>query len=350
MRLLCLLTSITLLGGCFKFQQGLVSLYGQKNFVQINKEKIYLEQEGQGEAVLLVHGFGASHSTWDAMRPALKERYRVLALDLPGHGFSDKYPGDYSMPAIARKVLKVLDSQGVKQVHVVAHSWGTAISLTLAQLAPQRVRSLTLISSFAYEEQLPPFLTWSRVAGLGEILFGMFWTERVDDRLGYAFYDADRFATPEVADKVRKVYERPGVLAAALAAARGIRFTELQQSYRRMKIPTLVISGREDRVTRLPAARRLNSDLPNSRHVVIPLCGHMAPLEHPTKVLREIFLFHAEVGTQRKSPPLPQGEPKKGARGSGLSSVTQARSAEDSRRAERSPPLPQGEPKKGARP
>ena len=303
---------LLLVSGCLSFQQGPTTRWGTDNFVKVSgKEKLYvLDSGGDRPVVLLIHGFGASHTSWNGIRPRLQERYRVIAVDLPGHGYSDKYEGDYSIKAVAAKLLKLLDLKGVKHAHVVGHSWGTAISLSLSLQAPNRVRSLTLMSPFAYEKQVPPFLLWARAPIMGEFLFSQIWDQRLDDRLAYAFYDADKFATPEVTDKAKKVMKRPGVLAAALAAARGIRFTEMEPAYPGLEVPVLILSGREDRVTRLHAARQLNADLPNSRHKVIPLCGHLIPVEHPRKVLRHLQRFYEELQQAPGSrPPAPAPAP-----------------------------------------
>ena len=300
------LAPLLLASGCLSFQQGPTARWGTDNFVHISdKEKLYvLDSGGDRPVVLLIHGFGASHTSWISIRPKLQERYRVIAVDLPGHGYSDKYEGDYSIKAVAAKLLKLLDLKGIKRAHVVGHSWGTAISLSLAVQAPDRVRSLTLMAPFAYEKQVPPFLLWARAPLMGEFLFSQIWDQRLDDRLAYAFYDVEKFATPEVTDKAKEVMKRPGVLAAALAAARGIRFTEMEPAYPELEVPVLILSGREDRVTRLHAARRLNADLPNSRHKVIPLCGHLIPVEQPRKVLRYLGQFYAEI--EQKHAPAPE--------------------------------------------
>ena len=318
MRILSLLwlAPALLAGGCLKFQQVPSTGWGTDNFLEIaDGERMYvLDSGGTGEAVLMVHGFGASHTSWIGLRPTLEKRYRVIAVDLPGHGYSDKYAGDYSIKAVANKLLRVLDLKGIKRAHVVAHSWGTAVSLNLAIQAPERVRSLTLMASFAYEKQVPPFLVWARAPLMGEFLFSMMWDQRLDDRLAYAFYDANKFATPAVTDKAKKVFKRPGVLAAALAAARGIRFSDMEPRYPELQVPVLIISGREDRVTRMAAARQLNADLPDSRHKVIPLCGHMIPVEHPNKVLRHLRRFWAEVAEDSRRSPSPAPAPEEAAK------------------------------------
>lgn len=300
--LLSLAVSLVVLPGCLSFQQGPTTAFGTKNFVKIGSENIFVTDEGQGPAVVLLHGFGASGKSWRAVAPKLVKRgYRVLTLDLPGHGFSDKYAGDYSIQAVGRKVLAVLERKGVMRPHVVAHSWGTAVALGMAQQAPQKVRSLSLLSSFAYKEQLPPFMVWARAPGMGEFLFTFIWDQRLDDRLNYAFYDPDRFAHPAAADEARETFRRPGAMAAGLAVMRGIRFEKMQEQYPKTKTPVLIISGKQDRVTRLPAAQRLHADLPDSRHLVLPRCGHMPLIEHPLKVVRAMRGFWAELDARENN-------------------------------------------------
>jgi len=294
-----------LLSGCLSFQQGPTTRWGTDNFVSLDgREKMYvLDSGGSGDVVLMVHGFGASHNSWAALRPGLEKKFRVITVDLPGHGYSDKYEGDYSIKAVAAKLWRVLDIKGIKsRVHVIGHSWGTAVSLNLAMQQPERVRSVTLMASFAYEKQVPPFLVWARAPGMGEFLFSMIWPERLDDRLAYSFYDAEKFATPEVADRAKAIMKHEGYLASSLAAARGIDFSDMEPRYPELEVPVLIISGREDRVTRLEAARQLNADLPDSRHKIIPLCGHMIPVEHPKKVLRHLRRFWAESEPQTPGP------------------------------------------------
>jgi pimeloyl-ACP methyl ester carboxylesterase len=282
--------------GCLAFQQGPVNLWGSKHYVTVGNERLWVEESGPKEApaVLLIHGYGASGQSWRKIRPTLAQRYRVVVVDMPGFGRSDKYPGDYSIKSIGRKLFKVLDARGIHRVHLVGHSFGTAVALGMGQLDPRRVRSLTLIASFAYEDQLPPFMIWARAPGMGEFLYAVIWDQRLDDRLTYAFYDPDRYAHPDGVDEARKNFDHPGAMAASLATVRAMRLEPLEQRYAKMKLPTLIISGRDDRVTRLPAARRLAADLPDARHVVIPRCGHIPIIEQPAKVLQALQPFLAQ--------------------------------------------------------
>jgi pimeloyl-ACP methyl ester carboxylesterase len=302
-----LLGALALVGtsGCLEFQQGPVKLGNPKDFAVVDGQKIYVEEMGPKDArdtILLVHGFGATGRGWLFIEPALKQRYRVLVVDMPGFGRSDKYPGDYSGAATAKKAFAVLDARGAKRVHLVCHSYGTAVCLAMALQAPRRVQTLTLISSFAYEDQLPPFLTWARVPLVGELLFGLMWNSRIDDRMNYAFYNPDKFIYPAAIDEARKLMELPGALAASLATVRGMDFS-MHTRYRTLPQPALVISGRDDPVTRLPSARRLVNDLPNARHLVISQCGHVPFVEQPAKVIQGLLAFLHQHETPPPPPP-----------------------------------------------
>jgi pimeloyl-ACP methyl ester carboxylesterase len=291
--LICLL-----LAGCPRFQEGPVDFWGKQGYVQLGKERIYVHDRGRGPAILLIHGYGAAHDNWIPLLGELARSHRVLAVDLPGFGRSDKYPGDYSPSSLAGKLAQVLDQKGVREAHVVAHSWGTSIALALTLEQPARVRSLTLISAWLYEEKLPPFFIWARAPGVGEALFALFYKERADDRMALAFHDPEPFTHPKVMDLVRTALNRPGAVAAALAAARGQRFTEMEKRYRTIAQPALLIWGAQDRISRVKVGQRLVGELRDARLKVIERCGHIPMLEQPNQVLRAIREF-----LPREAPP-----------------------------------------------
>jgi pimeloyl-ACP methyl ester carboxylesterase len=280
--------------GCPQFESGPSSGTGTaKGLVKVGQEQIYVRDQGEGPAVLLIHGYCGSSNHWARIQPELAKTHRVLAVDLPGNGLSDKRAGDYSMDAIAERLVGVLDAKRIRTAHVVAHSWGTSIALALALRAPARVSSLTLIGVWAYEEQLPPFIVWARAPLVGEVLYTLFFDERLDDRMGMTFYNVDAYVDPDGIEKAEEAIARPGFLAAALASARGMRFADLERRYKALPHRVLIIHGQFDPVTRAPWAMRLNSELKDSRLVVIPLAKHMAIYTQPQKVLRALRPFLA---------------------------------------------------------
>jgi pimeloyl-ACP methyl ester carboxylesterase len=226
------------------------------------------------ETVLLVHGYGASSASYAPVMDALAARFRVLAIDLPGFGKSDRLEGDYSPEALADVLAEVLSKKGVTRAHVVGHSWGSSVVLAFARRHPERLGRLVVISGWMYDDQLIPFMRWARVPGVGEALYATFYSQGIGERLYLNFVDPS-LVTQRVVDEVQKQMSLDGAVAAALAAARGMRFAETESEYRTIQHPTLLLWGREDRVARLPFGERLARELPHARLVVLPRCGHI---------------------------------------------------------------------------
>ncbi|WP_248802802.1 acetoin dehydrogenase dihydrolipoyllysine-residue acetyltransferase subunit [Pseudomonas sp. MWU13-2100] len=114
----------------------------------------FFERGEGGEPLLLVHGFGGDLNNWLFNHEALAAGRRVIALDLPGHGESSKQLQRGDLDELSGVLLALLDHLQIPVVHLVGHSMGGAISLNTARLAPQRVRSLTLIGSAGLGEHI----------------------------------------------------------------------------------------------------------------------------------------------------------------------------------------------------
>ncbi|RYE81858.1 MAG: alpha/beta fold hydrolase, partial [Myxococcales bacterium] len=297
------------------------------SFAEIEGTRVRYIDRGQGPAVVLIHGFASALDTWTTVVPTLAKDHRVIALDLKGFGWTDRPEGDYSPAAQARLVLGLMTERGIDKADLVAHSWGSSVALSAALMAPERVTRLALYDAWVFEEQLPSFFLWSQASGLGEVLFGLFYKERPDEKIAHAFYD-QRFVTQELADEVEKALDRPGTVPAALAAVRGQRYAEVQKRYRTIQQPTLLLWGREDEVTTLPFGERLSRELPHSRLVVYPLCGHFPMLEAANASTTELASFLSPAAAPAAgappagapAPPVPVGPPEGGRRTNDLPS------------------------------
>jgi pimeloyl-ACP methyl ester carboxylesterase len=247
-------------------------------------ERLVLPQRGQlriiernataTETVLLVHGYGSSSASYLPIVDDLARHFHVLAVDLPGFGKSDRLAGDYSPDALADVLEEVLDQKGVARADVVGHSWGSSVVLAFARRHPQRLNRLVIISGWVYDEQLLPLMRWARVPGLGEVLYRLFYRQLIGERLYLNFADG-ALLSQKVVEDVERQMDLDGALAAALAAARGMRFSEHEAEYKNIRHPTLLLWGREDRVARLAFGERLATELPHARLVVLPRCGHI---------------------------------------------------------------------------
>lgn len=267
------------------------------------------EAEKQKPPVVLVHGFASSLETWTAVVPVLRRTHRVIALDLKGFGWTDRPPGDYSPAAEARLVLDLMTHLGVARAAVVGHSWGASVTLAAALAAPERVERIAIYDPWAYEEQLPLFFHWARADGVGEALFGAYYTQRPEDRLTLAFFDK-KYVTEELVGAAEAALERPGTKASALAAVRDQRYALVEDRYRTITQKALVMIGREDSVTLLKYGERLSRDLRNARLIVYPQCGHFPMIEAAAASTRDLQAFllegaHAE-GAPRTAPTAPE--------------------------------------------
>lgn len=264
-------------------------------FVEVGDVSLRVREAGpmNAPAVVLLHGFGSSLDTWHHVVPKLAASYRVVAIDLKGFGRSSRPAGDYSPAAQAALVLGVMDAAGISRAAVVGHSWGGSIALTLARVAPDRVTRVAIYGGFLFEEQIPPYLRWGQVEGLGDLVFAMSFRERPDERLARAFYDPDRLEERYV-ERVIADLERPGTIAASLAAVRGMDFEALVQALPEIAQPALLLWGREDRVSPPVYGERLASLLPRARLVVYPRCGHFPHVEALDASTQALLGFLAE--------------------------------------------------------
>jgi pimeloyl-ACP methyl ester carboxylesterase len=241
----------------------------------------------------MVHGFASALETWNGVVPAISSTHRVITLDLKGFGWTDRPEGNYSHDAQAILVLRLLEQRGVTKATWVAHSWGSSVALAAAVHAPEKVTRLALYDAWVYEDQLPTFFHWSRADGVGDALFGLFYSQRAEERMTLAFYDK-KYVTEKLVEDVESALDRPGTTAAALAAVRGMDYENAETRYKKVDKPVLLMWGREDIVTPLKFGERLARDLPKSKLVVYPRCGHFPMIEALSTSNRDLVAFLAE--------------------------------------------------------
>ena len=127
------------------------------------------------QTILMIHGFGADHTTWMFNQAELSADHPVHAIDLPGHGGSEKNVGDGSVSALAAAVLAYMDAEGIRSAHLVGHSLGGAIAVDIAVSAPERATALTLVAPAGFGEEIAQdfidgFLAESRARKLRPVL------------------------------------------------------------------------------------------------------------------------------------------------------------------------------------
>lgn len=230
-----------------------------------------------GAAVLLIHGFGADHKGWMFNQPALAERHRAVAFDLPGHGGSGKDVGDGSAATLADSAVALAQTLGLSRLHLVGHSLGGAIAIHAAQRLGEAVTRLTLIAPAGLGPEvngdfLREFVAAGRRKGLRPVLEqlvadpGLITREMIDDVLKFKRLDGVETALNTL-------------IAANFADGR--QQLDLRPALAALEIPVGVIWGREDKI--LPAAHA--EGLPEHIDVVLlDGVGHIPQMEAASAV------------------------------------------------------------------
>ena len=281
---LTLTLTLMLLSGCLKWQETSFDYSGEgvRSIALLDGLEVHYALEGpvDGPPVVLVHGFGSQLGCWNPLVPALSREHRVLRMDLTGFGRSSRYEGgDYSREGLASLVLQMMDHVAMERAVLVGHSMGTAVVLTAALQAPERVDRLVLAAPWIYEDQVPWGLRDARQPGLGELIFGVWFTEHLDWRFRLSFHDPDTFVSEEMLELARRDLKRPGTRAAALEVIRQMELPALERRIPEVEPPTLVIACDQDVVARTAYAERLSSELPRATLVRLAECGHFPMIE-----------------------------------------------------------------------
>lgn len=240
-------------------------------------DRLAVEREGSGEAVLLVHGLGGTSNTWAALGPTLA-RHTVVRPDLPGSGRSARVGGALSIGGFVQALLKVLDGCNLAGVHLVGHSLGTIVATHLAASHPARVRSLALFGPLL----APPEGARAAIRARGEKARqgGAAAMQEIADALVQASTSAEtRARRPAAVAFVRESLMRQDAdgyarTCDALADAQPADVS-------RIGCPTLLVTGDEDVVAPPQSVRMIGDRIRGSRVEVLRGCGHWTPIEMP---------------------------------------------------------------------
>jgi pimeloyl-ACP methyl ester carboxylesterase len=266
-----------------------------ERFAVLEGHKVRFIRTGQGKAVLLLHGFASSIYTWKDVIPALALDHEVVALDLPGFGWSDQ-PKDLSFELFPKVAWGLLDALGLDRATLVGNSMGGAVAALLAAERPGRVEKLVLIDSAGFNLRPADRPAAVRLAAhpWAESALGVLPVRRlfVTRGLRQVFHDPARIGDERVNEYLAAA-ARPGTLAAIRSLGASAfdpqAFAEL---LRGVRAPTLVIWGGEDTWIPLAHADRFVSAIPGARKVVLPEVGHTPQEEAPEAVnalLREFL-------------------------------------------------------------
>ena len=267
--------------------------------VLVHDQRIAYLDVGTGPPVILIHGFGGSMWQWEYQQHALSQHFRVITLDLPGSGLSDKPEIDYRPDQMLDYFVGFMDGVKIPQATLVGNSMGAGLAIGMALAHPSRVDKLVLIDGLpqqvmtkltspsvrrALETSAPSWLV-----SFGNKLFGRLMTESV---LKEIVHDP-ALLTPAVIERSDRNRQRPGLIKPLLTVRENLPLWESGFATRIGDIihPTLVIWGEEDRVFPIAVGEELHQTIKGSRFIRIPTAGHIPQWERPDMVNQELIAY-----------------------------------------------------------
>ncbi len=246
--------------------------------------------DGSKPPLVLLHGLLVTHHAFRTLIEPLAADRRVIALDLPGCGESDRpspeVAEDYALPWMAARVHEALGALEVERCHLVAHSFGGAVAVQLAATVPALVERLALIDAVVFAMELPLEGKMALLPRLGPYLFKQLY-RRTDLRR----YLGRVFSTPELLDeRAVDVYwdrlGRDGGREAAYAMLLQMnQLDRLPEQVERIEAPTLVVWGDRDSLMGVEVGERLVELLADARLEVVEGCGHAVAEERPDALI-----------------------------------------------------------------
>lgn len=244
---------------------------------------------GSGTPIVFLHGLGSSAADWALQVPAFAAHHQVLTLDLRGHGGST-FNGGLTIEQMAQDVAALLHERALGPAHVVGLSMGGCVALALGIYHAEKMRSLTLVNTFAKYQTAG----W---AGLKRGFQRLWLLQTRPVEVMAAYVARGLFPHPEQ----KPLYEaaiaslsrnpKP-VYRAAIAAI--LKF-DVTRQLSAIRLPTLVVLGERDQTVPRAAGERLAREIPNARRWLVPNSGHATPMDQAELFNETVLGFLGEL-------------------------------------------------------
>lgn len=257
--------------------------------------KVATMSGGSGRTIVMLHGLGATKieflPTLAAMAP---EGWRIVALDLPGYGDTDKpFPAPYDAAFFSKWVVATLDALGIDRTHVLGHSMGGRVALEVGIQAPDRTDRLVLMTPSMAWIAGRPFAPWLKLVRPELGIIQPTPKPFVDGIVRRLVPDPDHHLVAPALDEFMRSFLTPRGRVAFYASARNIYLENPELFWDRLETlspESLFIWGRRDTLVPIGFARHVKERLPAAAHVELE-CGHVPQLECPREVHGAIARF-----------------------------------------------------------
>jgi len=253
-------------------------------YISIDGNSIRYREVGTGPVLVLVHGIAGFIEEWEPAMETLSRHFRVIALDLLGHGLSDKPEADYSLDFLTDFLKKFIQTFTVGGIYLAGHSLGGAICLNFAIKFPGMVERLILVNSIFVK--IPLFIRLASFKFMKNLKLKppAFITKATVRRI---FYKKES-VSEEWIDKACGYFNIPGASRVMFSiinssiSIRGLKrkqFAGFMEGIEKLDVPVLIFYGKNDKILSYKNSLLLHRVLKNSRYVAVKNCGHELQVE-----------------------------------------------------------------------
>lgn len=261
--------------------------------IQVNDTELNIEDRGSGKPLLLIHGFPLNLEMWQPQVENLANHYRVIAIDLRGHGYSPPTPGPYTMDLLSDDCADVLKSLGVREpVILCGLSMGGYISFAFFRRHPNLVSGMILAATRAGADA--DQVRANRDKAIADTI--QYGTQPVlEGMLPILMSPKTYQQQPEVVQFVSEIIARTtgdGIISAMQGMKNRPDSSRILQQ---INVPTLIIHGADDQIISLTDSQAMQAGIPNSKLQIIQDAGHLPNLEQPGIFNSAVFSFMASI-------------------------------------------------------
>ena len=257
---------------------------------------IHYVDEGQGIPVLMIHGFGGSHYNFQKLSELMKDKYRVIRVDLPGFGLSDFPKDEQDYATMYRSfVADFVNRLEIDSVYVMGNSMGGGIAWLYTLDHPEKVKGLVLLDAFGYDAEVirKEVLRGERLSFLSPFLKkGLPIT--ISRKTQLQCYEDDSMVNDDVVNRSNRFWNAEGNIDAFLSLASYSNFPT-EENIKKILTPTLIVWGKQDAIIPAEHATHFHQDIKNSTVVLLDHCGHVPMAEKPDCVLQAFVSFEKSL-------------------------------------------------------
>ncbi len=274
-------------------------------YVTVHGHRRAYVKVGSGPVLLLLHGLGCDHTTWDPIIDQLAEHYTVIAPDFLGHGESDKPRADYSIGGYANGMRDLLTILNIDKVTVVGHSFGGGVAMQFAYQFPERTDRLILVSSGGLGREVTPAIRAITLPGFHQLmgLVNLPGVRDVTQALLSGLADSgvgafrDLHEVAGIIDSWRDAGTRRAIrhLVRACIDLQGQVITMRDRAYLTAAMPMAIVWGKDDIVLPVEHTSIISELAPDARIQVFENSGHFPHKDHPEAFVAFLASFIEET-------------------------------------------------------